>query len=173
MVSAPRWAGAMLAADLAHVEGTVSSVLNGANVVSGLGMGLLEVLAMAYMLDALRGLKPFHPGRNGNKGRVNYRFWGDGGVRFWPAGADAVRACAVSGGTHERGGYRDGAAGPCDAVRVGGGGGDGTGVRGGRCGLRTAGPGGLFDAAGGHQLAGCNAGCVAGCRCVAGCVEAC
>jgi hypothetical protein len=58
IVSAPRWAGAMLAADVNHIQDWLSAFLNGANTLSGLGMGILEVVATAYLLDALRKERP-------------------------------------------------------------------------------------------------------------------
>jgi hypothetical protein len=58
IVSAPRWAGAMLAADVNHIQSWLSAFLNGANTISGLGMGVLEVVATAYLLDALRQQRP-------------------------------------------------------------------------------------------------------------------
>lgn len=58
IVEAPRWAGAMLAADLRDVNGWLSSALNTGNTVSGVAMGLVNVVATAYMLDALRRERP-------------------------------------------------------------------------------------------------------------------
>ena len=73
-VGAPRWAGAMLAADIGEVTGGVSTLLNGLNIISGLAMGPLEVLAMAYMFDSLRKHRPTsaHRGRR----RINWKWWG-------------------------------------------------------------------------------------------------
>lgn len=85
VVSAPRWAGAMLAADLSHVTGVVSSVLNIGNVISGLGMGLLEVVAIAYMLDAIRTMKSGSVVKGISK--PNFKFWG---VLFFVVGTMIV-----------------------------------------------------------------------------------
>jgi hypothetical protein len=78
IVSAPRWAGAMLAADVSHIEGWLSAFLNAANTISGLGMGVLEVIATAYLLDALRSHKPTitHHRRSGDVVTANWRFYG-------------------------------------------------------------------------------------------------
>lgn len=57
-VAAPRYAGAFLAADTMALPGWVSAGLNGANVLAGVAMGLLEVISTAYLLDALRDMKP-------------------------------------------------------------------------------------------------------------------
>ena len=84
-VGAPRWAGAMLAADVpaavqqastssAYAGNVIELGLRAASVVSGLGMGLLEVLAMAYMLDALRGMKAWQ--ERGSSRKPNMRYWG-------------------------------------------------------------------------------------------------
>lgn len=78
IVSAPRWAGAMLAADVNHIQSGLSAFLNGANTVSGFGMGVLEVVATAYLLDALRGQRPtitVHR-KEGNFDKPNWRFYG-------------------------------------------------------------------------------------------------
>jgi hypothetical protein len=58
VVEAPRWAGAMLAADLKDVDGWLSSALNTGNTMAGVAMGLVNVIATAYMLDALRHERP-------------------------------------------------------------------------------------------------------------------
>lgn len=58
MVEAPRWAGAMLAADLKDVNGWLSAALNTGNTMAGVAMGLVNVVATAYMLDALRKERP-------------------------------------------------------------------------------------------------------------------
>jgi len=69
LVGAPRWAGAMLAADLASVDGIASLILNAANMLSGFAMGILEVVAVAYMLDAIRQMRS-------GRGKPGFRFWG-------------------------------------------------------------------------------------------------
>lgn len=52
LVSAPRWAGAFIAADAHTIPPLVDSGLQILNLVSGAGMGLIEVLGTAYLLDA-------------------------------------------------------------------------------------------------------------------------
>lgn len=73
-VGAPRWAGAMLAADVGNIGNGLSQLLHVLNTISGLAMGPLEVLAMAFMLDSLRKQKPTQKYRNTTK--VNFRWWG-------------------------------------------------------------------------------------------------
>jgi hypothetical protein len=89
IVSAPRWAGAMLAADMNHIADGLSAFLNLANTVSGLGMGVLEVIATAYLLDALRQAKPTYTVTR--KGiaveRRNWRFYG---IAFFVVGLLAM-----------------------------------------------------------------------------------
>jgi hypothetical protein len=78
LVEAPRWAGAMLAADLKDVNGVLSSALNTGNTISGVAMGLVNVVATAYMLDALRRERPVitvHR-KAGNFDKANWRFYG-------------------------------------------------------------------------------------------------
>jgi len=74
LVGAPRWAGAMLSADVGTVTGGIAQFLNVLNVISGLAMGLLEVLVMAYMLDSLRKNRPTTMSRG--KKRINWKWWG-------------------------------------------------------------------------------------------------
>ena len=64
----------MLAADVGEIGGGLSDVLHVFNVISGLAMGPLEVIAMAYMLDALRRTRA----TTTRKGKVrrNLRWWG-------------------------------------------------------------------------------------------------
>lgn len=69
-VGAPRWAGAMLAADVGSISPGLSQLLHVLNTISGLAMGPLEVLAMAFMLDSLRKQKPTY------RDKVNFRWWG-------------------------------------------------------------------------------------------------
>ena len=75
VVSAPRWAGAMLAADVSTIPAWLSGALSIANTVSGVAMGVLEVLAVAYMLDSLRTTQPAYTTRSGRT-RRNWRWWG-------------------------------------------------------------------------------------------------
>lgn len=84
-VGAPRWAGAMLAADIGEVTGNVSTLLNGLNIISGLAMGPLEVLAMAYMFDGLRKQRPTYSQRGRTK--INWKWWG---VLFFALGSLAL-----------------------------------------------------------------------------------
>ena len=58
IVGVPRWAGAFLAADLAEIPLWLDDVLNVANMIAGIGMGILEVLAAKYVLEAWSQLKP-------------------------------------------------------------------------------------------------------------------
>ena len=58
LVSMPRWAGAFISADVLEIPHWVNEVLHYANLLAGFGMGFLEVLAAAYMLDAWGKLKP-------------------------------------------------------------------------------------------------------------------
>jgi MFS family permease len=58
LVEAPRWAGAMLAADVSAIPEWLSLTLNIMNTVSGVFMGVVVVVATAYLLDALRQTKP-------------------------------------------------------------------------------------------------------------------
>jgi hypothetical protein len=90
IVEAPRWAGAMLAADLRDVSGWLSSALNTGNTLSGIAMGVVNVVATAYLLDALRRERPVvtvyrHRPRDSRRGvgdarltlaRPNWRFYG-------------------------------------------------------------------------------------------------
>ncbi len=78
VVEAPRWAGAMLAADTHQLAGWLSVFLNAANTISGLAMGLVNVVSTAYMLDALRRERPtitVHR-KAGNFEKRNWRFMG-------------------------------------------------------------------------------------------------
>lgn len=58
IVSMPRWAGAFISADVSQIPTWVNELLHYANLFAGFGMGFLEVLAAAYMLDAWGKLKP-------------------------------------------------------------------------------------------------------------------
>jgi len=58
VVSMPRWAGAFISADVANMPNWVNEALHYGNLLSGFGMGFLEVLAAAYMLDAWGKMKP-------------------------------------------------------------------------------------------------------------------
>jgi len=78
LVEAPRWAGAMLAADVSTVPDWLSLALNVMNTISGVFMGVVIVVATAYLLDALRQTKPTVSVRRKNEtiDRPNFRFWG-------------------------------------------------------------------------------------------------
>lgn len=58
IVSMPRWAGAFISADVSDIPYWVNEALHYGNLIAGFGMGFLEVLAAAYMLDAWGKLKP-------------------------------------------------------------------------------------------------------------------
>lgn len=58
IVSMPRWAGAFISADVSEIPFWVNQLLHYGNLISGFGMGFLEVLAAAYMLDAWGKIKP-------------------------------------------------------------------------------------------------------------------
>lgn len=58
LVSMPRWAGAFIAADAHSIPHLVDEALNYLSILSGFGMGVLEVVATAYMLDAWGRMKP-------------------------------------------------------------------------------------------------------------------
>lgn len=57
-VSMPRWAGAFIAADTQTMPLWVDNGLHYLNMFSGVGMGLIEVLGTAYLLDAWGKMKP-------------------------------------------------------------------------------------------------------------------
>lgn len=77
-VEAPRWAGAMLAADVSEIAPWLSAGLNVANTFSGVAMGIVVVVATAYLLDALRSTPPTLTRRRkeGVLEKANWRFWG-------------------------------------------------------------------------------------------------
>ena len=58
IISAPRYAGAFLSADVVTIEPWLSNALHWANMSSGLAMGLLEAFASAYILDGLSRIPP-------------------------------------------------------------------------------------------------------------------
>lgn len=78
LVEAPRWAGAMLAADVSTVPAALSVTLNVLNTISGVFMGVVIVVATAYLLDALRTTHPTVTVRRKNEtiDRPNFRFYG-------------------------------------------------------------------------------------------------
>lgn len=78
LVEAPRWAGAMLAADVSKVPDALSIGLNVLNTISGIFMGVVIVVATAYLLDAVRQTKPTIAIRRKGEtiDRPNFRFWG-------------------------------------------------------------------------------------------------
>ncbi len=71
LVSMPRWAGAFISADTAVIPPFINELLHILNLLSGLGMGVLEVLASAYILDAWGKLKPK---RTYNAKRLDHRW---------------------------------------------------------------------------------------------------
>lgn len=58
LVTLPRFAGAFIAADMTTIPGWVSAGLSIGMGVSGLGMGLLDVLGVAYVFDGWRKAMP-------------------------------------------------------------------------------------------------------------------
>lgn len=90
-VGAPRWAGAMLSADIGELTAGLSKFLNYLNVGSGLAMGVLEVLAVMYMFDGLRRQKPTT--RIRNKTRINIKWWG---VLFFACGILALTPAIIA-----------------------------------------------------------------------------
>jgi hypothetical protein len=58
MVAVPRWAGVFIASDTASIPAWVSDVLHYVNLFAGIGMGFIEVLGAAYLLDAWGKLNP-------------------------------------------------------------------------------------------------------------------
>lgn len=70
-VSLPRWAGAMMTADGIDIgQGWLADTFTIANGLSGLGMAVLEVLAVGYIFSSLRDQTAFE------KWRPNLKFWG-------------------------------------------------------------------------------------------------
>lgn len=69
IVTAARYAGAFLASDLGEVTGVLSEIITGFMVISGFGMGVLDVIGLGYIADAWRGTLP----RSGRK--PGARFW--------------------------------------------------------------------------------------------------
>lgn len=58
LVTSVRYAGAFLVSDAGEVRGIASDILSGAMAISGLGMGILEVLGLAYVFDGWRRALP-------------------------------------------------------------------------------------------------------------------
>lgn len=69
LVAAVRYAGAFVASDVGRVDGWLSDVLSAGMVVSGLGMGVLDVVGAAYVLDGWRRALP----RTGQRWPVRFR----------------------------------------------------------------------------------------------------
>jgi len=69
-VTVPRYIGAFLASDLGHVTGWVSDVLTALMGLSGVGMGVLDILGMAYVFDGWRAKLPKNGERWGSRFRV-------------------------------------------------------------------------------------------------------
>lgn len=57
-VTIPRYIGAFVASDMGRMDGWVSSVLSVLVAVSGVGMGILDILGMAYVFDGWRAKLP-------------------------------------------------------------------------------------------------------------------
>ena len=53
-VTVPRYIGAFVASDVGQVTGWVSDALSVLMAVSGVGMGVLDILGMAYIFDGWR-----------------------------------------------------------------------------------------------------------------------
>lgn len=88
-VEAPRWAGAMVAADVSEIAPWLSYTLNVLNAVSGVAMGVVVVVATAYLLDALRHTPPTISVRRKNE-TVEKRNWRFGGLMVFVAGLLAL-----------------------------------------------------------------------------------
>lgn len=58
VVAIPRWAGVFISSDTATMPAIISDVLHYINFVAGIGMGFIEVLGAAYLLDAWGKLNP-------------------------------------------------------------------------------------------------------------------
>lgn len=78
-VGIPRWTGAMFAADGIRFTEQSEGILHALYILfitlyglSGLGMAILEVLAIGYVFDALRVMKP----RTAKSNKINTRWWG-------------------------------------------------------------------------------------------------
>lgn len=71
IVSMPRWAGAFISADVQEIPTLVNQVLYIGNLVSGIGMAIVEVVGAAYLLDAWGHMKPR---RTHNQKRVDHRW---------------------------------------------------------------------------------------------------
>lgn len=69
-VGLPRWAGAMMGADGIELTGWLADVFKIAYGVSGLGMAVLEVLAIGYIFASIRS-QPMFQNR-----KPNLKFWG-------------------------------------------------------------------------------------------------
>ncbi|KKK60430.1 hypothetical protein LCGC14_3024430, partial [marine sediment metagenome] len=72
IVGMPRWIGAMMGADGVFITGWLDDMFKILYGISGLGMSVLEVLAIGYIFAGLRGQPAFN-------GRIpNVKFWGAG-----------------------------------------------------------------------------------------------
>lgn len=58
VITAARYAGAFLASDLGTVTGVLSEIITGFMVVSGIGMGVLDVIGLGYIADSWRSALP-------------------------------------------------------------------------------------------------------------------
>lgn len=54
LVTVPRYIGAFVASDSGEITGWLSEILTGLMAVSGIGMGILDILGMAYVFDGWR-----------------------------------------------------------------------------------------------------------------------
>src|SRR3972149_3242303 len=58
IVTAARYSGAFLASDLGEVTGALSDVVTAFMVISGFGMGVLDVIGLGYIADAWKTALP-------------------------------------------------------------------------------------------------------------------
>src|SRR5688572_30107027 len=54
IVNIPRYAGAFMYADVAEAPKWLSDALNIANLISGVSMGIIEAISIAFIMDGLR-----------------------------------------------------------------------------------------------------------------------
>jgi len=69
LVTVARYAGAFVASDVGELSGAVSSLITGSMVITGLGMGVLDVIGGAYIFDGWRRALP----RRGAKWSSRFR----------------------------------------------------------------------------------------------------
>jgi MFS family permease len=69
-VTVPRYIGAFVASDVGHITGWMSDALTALMVISGVGMGVLDIVGMAYVFDGWRSKLPKTGERWGSRFRV-------------------------------------------------------------------------------------------------------